>query len=67
VKGRIQKMEQELAEIPQIKRGRVWCRTCRRTQKVNGMECLRSGWPMCCGHTMTIDSPAEQAKPRTQA
>ena len=48
-------------EIPQIKRGQVWCRHCGSTQKVDGADCLRHGWPKCCGYTMTIDSPEEQA------
>lgn len=51
-----------VCEIPQIKRGLVWCKTCGREQKVNGADCLRDGWPKCCGHTMTIDSPQERAR-----
>jgi hypothetical protein len=23
---------------------------------------MRSGWPKCCGYTMTIDSPEEQKR-----
>lgn len=49
-------------EIPQIKRGQVWCKECGRTLKVDGAECLRTGWPKCCGYTMTIDSPDEIKK-----
>lgn len=41
---------------PSISRGRVWCTKCGRTQKVDLAECFRSGWPECCGYTMTIDS-----------
>lgn len=48
-------------EVPQIKRGMVWCTTCGHSQKVDGAECLRSGWPKHCGYTMTIDSPEERA------
>lgn len=44
-------------DIPQIKRGMVWCRTCGHSQRVDGAECLRHGWPKCCGFTMTIDAP----------
>ena len=47
--------------VSQIKRGMVWCRRCGRDQAVDGASALRSGWPKCCGATMTIDSPAEQA------
>lgn len=49
-------------DVPQIKRGMVWCRTCCRSQKVSGADCLRRGWPKCCGFTMTIDSPDEQLR-----
>jgi len=53
----------ELAKChPSLVRGRVWCRTCGKTKKVNSEECLKNGWPKCCGQTMTIDSPAEQKK-----
>lgn len=48
-------------EIPQISRGMVWCTDCGRSQRVDGGECLRNGWPKCCGYTMTIDSPSERA------
>ena len=42
---------------PSLSRGMVWCQECGRSQKVNSSEALRSGWPKCCGYTMTIDSP----------
>jgi len=42
---------------PSLERGMVWCKTCKRSEKVDSAECLRSGWPECCGHTMTIDHP----------
>lgn len=48
-------------DIPQLQRGIVWCRTCGRSQRVDSAHALSSGWPKCCGYTMTIDSPAEQA------
>lgn len=38
-------------------RGRVWCRSCGGTKPVDCARCLRSGWPKCCGATMTIDAP----------
>jgi len=46
---------------PKLSRGRVWCPTCGRTYIVNAGECLRLGWPECCGETMTIDAPAERS------
>ena len=45
---------------PKLERGRVWCTECGRSQAVNPAECLRHGWPKCCGYTMTIDSPRER-------
>lgn len=45
--------------VPQLRRGRVWCVLCNRTQEVDAAECLRSGWPKCHG-TMSIDSPEER-------
>lgn len=44
---------------PKLERGRVWCRTCGRTEKVGSAHCLQRGWPKCCGYTMTIDPPKE--------
>ena len=52
-----------LSEIPQFKRGLVWCKTCGRSEKINAVNAtLGDGWPKCCGYTMTIDSPEEQAE-----
>ena len=45
---------------PKLARGQVWCRSCGKSLKVNGKQCLRYGWPKCCGHTMTLDSPEER-------
>jgi len=47
---------------PSLSRGMVWCRTCGKSKKVDSAECFRSGWPECCGYTMTIDSPEERAQ-----
>ena len=49
-------------DVPQLRRGQVWCTTCGATQKVDGAKCLRTGWPKCCGYTMTIDSPEERGE-----
>lgn len=50
--------------IPQLKRGRVWCRVCGHSQAVDAADCLRTGWPKHCLQTMTIDSPDEQKASR---
>ena len=47
-------------DVPALKRGQVWCRQCGASLKVDSAECLRSGWPKCCGATMTIDAPCER-------
>lgn len=64
---RAQGLHDKIADdIPQIKRGMVWCTSCGRSQRVDGADCLRRGWPKCCGHTMTIDSPDERRRLSTQ-
>lgn len=52
--------EKIVAEVPQLRRGTVWCYSCGKSQQVNSANCLRSGWPTCCGQTMSIDSPGER-------
>ena len=49
-------------QVPQLKRGAVWCVECGYSQKVRAAECMTWGWPKHCGATMTIDSPAERTK-----
>jgi hypothetical protein len=45
---------------PSLTRGQVWCHTCGHTQRVDSAQSFRSGWPMHCGETMSIDSPDER-------
>ncbi len=47
---------------PKLARGQVWCHTCGRSSLVATADCLRSGWPMCCGETMSLDSPEERKR-----
>jgi hypothetical protein len=47
--------------VPQLARGTVWCHECGRSVRVDSGECLGSGWPKCCGFTMSLDSPDEVA------
>lgn len=49
------------SDVPQLRRGMVWCKQCGASMRVDSSDCLRHGWPKCCGATMTIDSPEERA------
>jgi len=40
---------------PDLVAGRVKCQTCGRTLRVDSAECLREGWPKCCGYTMSLE------------
>lgn len=53
--------ERLAASHSKLQRGKVWCRSCGRSEGVSAAACLRSGWPKCCGATMTIDAPEERA------
>lgn len=48
---------------PSLSRGMVWCKKCGHEQRVDSAQALRHGWPVCCGHTMTIDHPSTWTKP----
>lgn len=53
--------------LDRLYRNRVWCVTCGKTRRVDAAVCIAgAGWPMCCGQTMTIDSPEERAALRAQ-
>ena len=58
----MERIEDVVDEVPQLKRGRVWCHECGHTERVDSRACLASGWPKHCGYTMSIDSPAERAR-----
>lgn len=53
-------LDRALSSIAKIKRGKVWCCECGRSERVDGSAAMRTGWPKCCGYTMTIDSPEER-------
>lgn len=56
-------MAEDLAKIPQFKRGQVWCLECGHIQKTNGVKnTFGDGWPKCCGYTMSLDSPEERSQ-----
>lgn len=38
---------------------RVWCLNCGRSEGVDAALCLRRGWPICCGATMSLQPPAQ--------
>ena len=48
------------ASHARLQRGRVWCRACGRSTRVDPVGALRHGWPRCCDATMTIDAPEER-------
>ncbi|EQB15735.1 hypothetical protein RLDS_10695 [Sphingobium lactosutens DS20] len=48
------------ASHARLQRGRVWCRSCGRSTRVDPVGALRHGWPRCCDATMTIDAPGER-------
>lgn len=41
---------------PSLEMGIVYCKKCKRVIKTDAAECLRSGWPKCCGETMSLKS-----------
>jgi hypothetical protein len=64
---RVSSLHDKLARShPKLERGMVWCHRCGRTEHVSGADCLRSGGPLCCRQTMSIDSPAERAALRAR-
>lgn len=52
---------------PKLARGQVWCRSCGRSALVAAADCLRRGWPECCGETMSLDSPEERKQLKAEA
>lgn len=58
------KTESLVAAVPQLARGVVWCTHCGQSQRVESIKAMAFGWPLCCGSTMTLDSPEERAARR---
>lgn len=54
-------VDRVVQQVPQLRRGIVWCTVCGNEKRVGAAGCLQEGWPKCCGYTMTIDSPEERA------
>jgi hypothetical protein len=48
------KIHAKMAENAGVKRARVRCEKCGRTETVDGERSLLLGWPRCCGYTMTL-------------
>jgi hypothetical protein len=66
--ARLGRLHETLATChPKLARGQVWCHSCGYTRKVNTAAALRNGWPLCCGQTMSIDSPEERASLRARS
>jgi hypothetical protein len=66
--ARVSARHQELYETiknshPSLLNGGMICGRCQKTRVVDAAECLRSGWPKCCGATMSLqDKPKEEKK-----
>lgn len=53
-------------QVPQLKRGQVWCYDCGYITTVPSASALKLGWPTHCGYTMSIDSPEERKALKAQ-
>ncbi len=64
--NKVETLHQSIVDdVPELKAGRVYCRVCKHKEQVNSAECLRLGWPKCCGQTMMLgdlDATASQQK-----
>lgn len=49
-------------DVPGLQEGRLFCSSCGRTAHVDPREALAGGWPVCCGATMSLDTPQERAR-----
>jgi hypothetical protein len=45
----------------------VKCDNCGHEQSVNPVKCLRTGWPQCCGYTMTLQPQEPDDDSSTEA
>lgn len=60
------KLHEDAAKsYPALQRGLVWCRHCRREERVDAAHAMQYGWPTCCGFTMSIDRPEERQQRTT--
>ena len=50
----LRNIHEKIADDAGLKRARVECRGCGQRREVDGAECLRRGWPQCCGETMGL-------------
>lgn len=46
-------VKEEREAVPRM---RVRCGVCGREARPSHRKALRSGWPVCCGYTMTLES-----------
>jgi len=50
-----QSMYEDMANSnPSMKKGLVKCNKCSKEMKVDSAKCLQTGWPACCGKTMSL-------------
>lgn len=50
---------QMVALSPKLTSGIIWCHVCGNQKSVDSTRCLKQGWPLCCGQTMSLDPPEE--------
>ena len=46
--------DRAVAQSPALQQGLVRCERCGSEERVDSAQALRSGWPTCCGTTMTL-------------
>ena len=64
----MKKVMREIANShAKLRRSMVWCLKCGKQLKVNAVNCLANGWPVCCGEIMTIDDPEVRRPQKEQA
>ena len=45
---------------PKLAAGMAYCHSCERSQHVNSGAAPKTGWPKCCGYTMSLDTPEDR-------
>lgn len=48
--------------VPALQSGKCHCTNCGNEIAVDAAECLRKGWPKCCGATMYLGTARIEAE-----